>query len=112
MGAPPLSDEEVLALKQRYRAGMYRVAAVIALGGLFAILLVASLQATFLRGPRSVFLWGPAAVEALALVGCLARRRLALVAVCAMFMAAHIFLIPKAARLVDEGREKRTASPR
>ncbi|MBI3297526.1 MAG: hypothetical protein HYZ75_05150 [Elusimicrobia bacterium] len=108
MAGEPLSDAEVLALKECYRGYMYRAAAVIALAGLFSVFLVASIQATLLRGPRPVFLWGPVAIELLALVLCLGRRRLALVVVCAAFAIAQFRIIPKAGELHKKAQETRS----
>ena len=98
-GGEPLSDEEVLALKARYRAWMYRVAAAIAMAGFMALLLLCGVQAVFLRGPRPVFLWGPAGIALAALLACAAKRRWGLAAICGISIAVMLKVLADAARL-------------
>lgn len=95
----PLSDEEVLALKARYRAWMYRVAAVIAMAGFMGLLLLAGVEAVFLRGPRPVFLWAPAGVALATMLACAAKQRWGLALVCGLSIGVMWRVLSEAARL-------------
>ncbi|MBI5594509.1 MAG: hypothetical protein HY928_00315 [Elusimicrobia bacterium] len=95
----PLSDDEVLALKARYRSWMYRVAAAVAMAGFMALLLLSGVQAVLLRGPRPVFLWGPAGIALAALLACAAKRRWGLALLCGASIAVMVRVLSDAARL-------------
>ena len=100
----PLTDAEVLALKKRYRAALNRLTGPLALAGLLTGFLIVSVQATLLRGPRPVFLWGPVALELILVLLYSGRRRWGMVALCGVFMAAHVRFLPEAARVVQRQR--------
>lgn len=95
----PLSDEEVLALKARYRAWMYRAAAAVAMAGFMGLLLLSGVQAVFLRGPRPIFLWAPAGIALAALLACAAKRRWGLALLCGASIAVMVRVLSEAARL-------------
>lgn len=95
----PLTDAEVLALKKRYRAALNRLTPPMLLAGLLTGLLIISAQATFLRGPRPVFLWGPVALELIGILAFSGRRRWGMAALCAGFLLVHARCLPEAALL-------------
>ncbi len=93
----PLTDAEVLALKKRYRAALNRLTGPLALAGLLTGLLIIATQATMLRGPRPVFLWGPVAIELILILVFTGRRRWGMAALCGVFLVAHVRCLPQAA---------------
>lgn len=107
-----MTPEEEEALKVRYRAFTRRLGAGLGLAGLLAAFLLAAIQATFTRGFRPVFLWGPVAFALALGLACLAKKRWVLAALCAGFIAVHLRVLPQAAKVAAEADRVSAPAPR
>lgn len=101
------ADEE--ALKVRYRAFTRRLGAGFGLAGLFGVFLLAAIQATFSGGFRQVFLWGPVGIALALGLTFFAKRRWVLALICGLFIITHLRVMPRAAQIAAESRERRAS---
>lgn len=109
-----MTPEAEEALKVRYRAFTRRLGAGIGLTGLYGVFLLAAIQATFTKGFRPVFLWGPVAFAAALGLAFVAKRRWVLAALSLGFIVVHVRVLPQAAKVAadaDARRPKAAAPP-
>lgn len=102
-----MTPEDEEKLKVRYRAFTRRLGAGLGLAGLYGVFLLAAIQATFSKGFRPVFLWGPVAFAAALGLAFLAKRRWVLAALSAGFIVLHVRVIPRAAQVAAEADARR-----
>lgn len=105
-----MTPEEEEALKVRYRAFTRRLGAGLGLMGLFGVLFLVAVKASFAGGFRPVYLWGPVGVALTLGLAFLAKRRWVLAALCGVFVAVHLRLMPQAAEAARASRERRAAA--
>ncbi|TBR24089.1 hypothetical protein EPO15_04720 [bacterium] len=108
-----MTDAEEEALKVRYRAFTRRLGAGLGLAGLYGVFLLSAVQATFVKGFRPVYLWGPVAFATALGLAFFAKRRWVLAALSAAFIGVHLRVLPRAAQVASEAppRGSRAASP-
>ncbi len=104
-----MTPEDEEALKVRYRAFTRRLGAGLALAGLYGVFLTVAIQATFSGGFKPVYLWAPVAVALALGLALLSRRRWALAAISAAFIALHVRVLPEAAKKASAPRPPRAA---
>lgn len=107
-----MTPEDEEALKVRYRAFTRRLGAGLGLAGLFGAFLIVAIQATFTRGFRPVFLWGPVAIALALGLALLSKRRWVLAALCAAFIVVHVRVVQQAAKVAAEAKERRARPPK
>jgi len=105
-----MTPEDEEALKVRYRAFTRRLGAGLGLIGLFGVFLIVAVQATFSRGFKPVFLWGPVAIALALGLAFVSKRRWVLASICGGFIAVHVRVMPDAAHIAAKARERRAAS--
>ena len=106
-----MTPEEEQALKVRYRAFTRRLGAGLGLAGLYGVFLLTAIQATFVKGFRPVYLWGPVAFAVALGLALLAKRRWVLAGISAAFIIVHLRVLPQAAKVAAQasGRGSRGA---
>ena len=105
-----MTPEDEERLKVRYRAFTRRLGAGLGLAGLFGVFLIVAIQATFAKGFKPVYLWGPVAVALALGLAFLVKGRWVLAAISAAFIGVHARVLPQAAKTAAAARERRAAA--